>query len=184
MNCHSQGARFFENCPSETGTEGCQVTCWHLPRHFQKILLAQQWFALITESQTDGFKQSLSQWLMLSQLSDYIKLCNPGCCWGASDNSCLCAVRRRWDLLGAPLCAPTICLRSVTLGRIRISSLDLPLWLELLCAVLKVQIRACGFFTWAWTKQRPLTMWTVRAGQQNCTLGWERKEVIVVEDVV
>lgn len=108
--------KIVEKCPSETGTEGCQVACWHLPRHFQKILLTQQWFALTTESQTYGFKQSLSQWLILSQLSDYIKLCNPGCCCGASDNSSLYGVRRRWDLLGVPLCAPGICLKSVTLG--------------------------------------------------------------------
>lgn len=75
---------------------------------FRKIDLTQKWFALLAEDQNYGFKYSLSQWLMLSQLSSHIKLCNPVCHLGALGNSNLCGVSRKWDLLRVPFCALSI----------------------------------------------------------------------------
>lgn len=99
-HCKVQAARYtFEKCPGETRTEGmvgCWAACWHLPMDFQKIILIQKWFALLAEDQTYGFKSSLSQWLMLSQLSNHINLCNPVRHLGASGNSSLCGVSRKW----------------------------------------------------------------------------------------
>lgn len=153
-------------------------------RHFQKIFVTQQWFALVAESQTYGFKQSLSQWLTLSQLSDHIRLCNHGCSWGASDNSSLCGVSRKWDLLRGPLCALSICLRSVTLGQSdffpRLTTLT---W----AALYRTEGANKSLWLLLWITQRPLCghmstyvhvhreSW---AAELNCTLDWEKKGVI------
>lgn len=78
---------------------------------------------------------------MLSQLSNHIKLCNPVCHSCAFDNSSLCGVSRKWDLLRVPQCAPSIWNQMPSepsevcdLGRTRISfhesnsCLHSPLW--------------------------------------------------------
>lgn len=84
--------------------QSCMLTS--SPSGFTEVTSTLENFALLAEDQTWAFKYCLSPWLMVSQLSNHIKLCNLIFHLGAFDNRNLCGVSRKRDLLRVSICVP------------------------------------------------------------------------------